>query len=170
MGRPPWWGDGSAKGAASQVGLEGRGGSGHSGATAGSEWRDIRCVLWSELSGRFAWETGGGWGWGWGWGRHPGGRGDHPDQDEDPRSGKGCRRGCVGVRARRPLVPGSPCPSPRDAHRPRAAPGFWRAPRPQQRRSPPPCSRRSRSGPAEPPPGSSSPQDLFSARPPACPG
>ena len=51
MGRPPWWGDGSAKGAASQVGLEGRGGSGHSGATAGSEWRDIRCVLWSELSG-----------------------------------------------------------------------------------------------------------------------
>lgn len=110
-------------------------------------------MLWKGLSGCLVWETGGARGI---WTRagtteRVGGR---------PRRGEG--EEAAGAR--------HPLPLSRGSHRPRAAPGFWRALRPLRRRSLPPCSRRSRSGSAAPLPGSSSPRDLSLAHPPACPG
>lgn len=110
MRRLPWWGDGSAKGAASQVGLEGRGGSGHSGATAGSEWGDIRCVLWSELSGCFVWETGGGWGWGLG--QAPRGQRGPSRPGRGPQKWKGLPAGLCGGEGEEAAGAGVPLPIP----------------------------------------------------------
>lgn len=160
-----------AKGEASQVGLEGQGGSCGLSLGGTGEPQQVRSRRWSglcfgvsslaALHGRL---EGAGAG-------TQGAEGTIQSRMRTPEmERKGSRQGCVGVRVTRPLAPGPPCPFPGDAHRPRAAPGFWRAPHPRRRHSPPPCSRRSRSGPAGPPPGSSSPPGLFSAHSPACPG
>lgn len=96
MRRMPGWGEGSARGEASQVGLEGRGGScglspvGHWGAMGGSELGAGRSVLWNELSGCLVWETRGGWG------RHLGAEGTIRTRKDHRNGEKGLAAGLRG--------------------------------------------------------------------------
>lgn len=81
-----WWGEGSAKGEAGQVGLEGCGEApGLSPEGTGELWQileqgKVRSVFWKGWSGCLMWEFGGCWG------RDPGGRVPR-DPGRDPAFG-----------------------------------------------------------------------------------
>lgn len=107
MRRMLWWGEGSAKGEAGQVGLEGCGEApGLSPEGTGELWQileqgKVRFVFWKGLSGCLMWEFGGCWG------RDPGGRVPR-DQGRDPAFGgravEGEEAACAG--ALLPVLPG----------------------------------------------------------------